>query len=352
MPAPTAMIPYPWLRAALFRLPPERAHRLGIAVLRGLGRRSRWFVGPPPQSPCEVMGLRFRNPVGLAAGWDDNAEAIAGLAGLGFGFLEVGTVTPRAQAGNPQPRLFRLAKHRALINRLGFANQGVSVAVARLGGPDRPAIPIGLNLGKNRSTPLEEALEDYRIGLQIGYPQADYFTVNISSPNTPGLRDLQHPESLHRLLGGLREERDRLAAQHGPTRPLVVKLAPDLEPAELDAIARVMRDVAIDGIITTNTTQVRDPVVGHRHAHETGGLSGAPLRDRATAVLAGLHERLEGEIPLIAAGGVDSAAAAIAKRTAGAQLVQVYTGLIYRGPALIREITRAWGTSPHPAKEA
>ncbi|MBP6999408.1 MAG: quinone-dependent dihydroorotate dehydrogenase [Tepidiphilus sp.] len=333
------MIPYCLARPALFALDPETAHDLTIRAFATLGR-----MLPPPEpprrAPITLMGLEFPNRVGLAAGLDKNGEAIDGLARLGFGFIEVGTVTPRPQPGNPKPRLFRLPQARALINRMGFNNDGVDALVERARARRWRGI-LGINLGKNADTPIERALDDYLLGLRRVWTTADYVTINVSSPNTRALRELQRGDSLAALLAGLREEAERLAASQGKRTPLVLKIAPDLEESELDLIAEKVLAYRIDGVIATNTTVSREGVAQLPHGQETGGLSGEPLRERATAVLAALAQRLQGRVPLIAAGGILSGEDARAKLRAGASLVQLYTGLIYRGPALVEECLKA-----------
>jgi dihydroorotate dehydrogenase len=286
------------------------------------------------------MGLRFPNRVGLAAGLDKNGIAVDGFAHFGFGAIEVGTVTPRPQPGNPKPRLFRLPKAHALINRMGFNNDGVAALVARVKDRRYRGI-LGVNLGKNATTPLEEALNDYRLGMQAVWEVADYITINISSPNTQQLRSLQEGEALTALLGGLREESVRLEAVSGKRTPLVVKIAPDLDDDAIAAIAETLLAFEIDGVIATNTTTSRAGVEHLPHGNESGGLSGAPLFARSTEVVRILARALAGKIPIIAAGGILSGDAARAKLAAGATLVQIYTGLIYRGPKLIPEAIRA-----------
>jgi dihydroorotate dehydrogenase len=331
------------LRAALFRLPPETAHNLSLAGLdrlHELGLLRHLVPAPPPTGPHTCLGLEFPNPIGLAAGLDKNADHVDALGALGFGFIEVGTVTPRPQPGNPRPRLFRIPAHRALINRMGFNNKGVDHAVQRLQ-RRRFAGIVGVNIGKNRDTDLGQAIDDYLFCLHRVHPVADYVTVNISSPNTPGLRDLQSGAALDGLLGPLVDEARRLDANANRRVPLLVKIAPDLDAAALDGLAAAALRHGIDGIIATNTTADHASVAGSRHADETGGLSGAPLATQSTEVLRGLAQRLEGHLPLIGVGGIDTGAAAAAKQAAGACLVQVYTGFIYRGPALIAEAARA-----------
>ncbi len=290
------------------------------------------------------MGLRFPNPVGLAAGLDKNAAHIDGLAALGFGFIEVGTVTPRAQPGNPQPRLFRLPEREALINRFGFNNVGLEAFLANVQRARyvRRGGILGINIGKNADTPAERAIDDYEIGLRAVYAHASYVTVNISSPNTKGLRNLQQADQVAALLARLSASREQLAAQHGRRNPLVLKVAPDLSDAEIDAIADAVRRHGIDGVIATNTSTSREGVEGLRHAGEAGGLSGAPIRARATHVLAEFARRLDRRVTLVGCGGIVSREDAQEKIAAGASLVQLYTGLVYRGPGLVSECVSAF----------
>lgn len=333
---------YSSLRPLLFRLDPERAHGLTLGALDALHRAglSSLAAKPPPPLPTEAFGLRFPNPVGLAAGLDKNGEHIDALFALGFGFVEIGTVTPKPQDGNPKPRMFRLPRHRALINRLGFNNGGVDALIANVARARRAGI-LGINIGKNKDTPNEQAADDYLFCMERVYPLADYITVNISSPNTAGLRELQEEQSLRRLIGTLREAQERLAAQHGRRVPLLVKVAPDLSDDDIEAAARVLSDLHVDGVIATNTTVSRISVQGDRRADEAGGLSGEPLMNKSTTVLRMLRTRLASEIPLIGVGGILSGADAVKKMAAGASLVQVYSGLIYRGPPLIGECVEA-----------
>ena len=290
------------------------------------------------------MGLTFPNPVGLAAGLDKDGAYIDGLAALGFGFIEIGTVTPRAQPGNPKPRMFRLPEAQALINRMGFNNGGVDAFVRNVQASrfyqKRQGI-LGLNIGKNADTPIERATDDYLYCLDKVYPYAAYVTVNISSPNTKNLRQLQQASELDALLSSLKQAQSRLADTHGRYVPLVLKIAPDLDDEQIDTIASALLRHHIDGVIATNTTITRDAVQGLAHANETGGLSGAPVRDLSTRVIRALHQVLQGEIPIIGVGGILSGTDASEKMAAGASLVQLYTGLIYRGPALVRECTSA-----------
>jgi len=335
---------YRLLRPLLFALDPERSHELTLDLLRGLRSipgavalvRAMWGRRVP-SLPVEAMGMRFSNPVGLAAGLDKDAACIEALAAFGFGWLELGTVTPRAQPGNLRPRLFRLRRAHALINRMGFNNAGVEAFGANLRASRAPC-PLGINLGKNRDTPIERALDDYVSGLRALYPLADYVAVNVSSPNTPGLRGLQEGGHLEQLLGGLTRERSALADRHGRRVPLALKIAPDLDDPQIDEIARLLLAYRFDAVIATNTTVSREGVAGEPLSREAGGLSGRPLRDRSTAVIRSLYRQLQGRIPIIGVGGIESADDAWDKLVAGADLVQVYTALIYRGPALVQEI--------------
>lgn len=286
------------------------------------------------------MGLDFPNPVGLAAGLDKNGDYIDALAALGFGFIEVGTVTPRPQPGNPRPRLFRLPEARAIINRMGFNNNGVDYLLARVRQARYRGV-LGINIGKNADTPVERAADDYLIGLRKVYTAASYVTVNISSPNTANLRSLQEGAALTALLGRLKQEQRALAEQHQKYVPLAVKIAPDLGAEAVAEMAAVIRESGIDAVIATNTTLAREAVAQLPHGGETGGLSGAPLTRRATEVVSELHAVLRDTVPIIAAGGIMDGADAVAKLRAGASLVQVYSGLIYRGPALVREVAAA-----------
>ena len=333
---------YSVVRPLLFALEPETAHRFTLEAFRTLARLG--LIPPARLAPAgcarEVMGISFPNPVGLAAGLDKNGEFIDALARLGFGFIEVGTVTPRPQPGNPRPRVFRLPAARALVNRLGFNNDGVdrlleNVRAARFRGV------LGINIGKNADTPLARAADDYLACLRKVYPVASYVTVNISSPNTPDLRELQQAGELDRLLGALKAEQRRLADTHGRHVPLAVKIAPDLESAQIAAIAGLLQRHAVEAVIATNTTIARDGVAALPHAEEAGGLSGAPLAARSTAVIAELARALKGSVPVIGVGGILSGADAREKIAAGAQLVQFYTGLVYRGPELVRECVSA-----------
>jgi dihydroorotate dehydrogenase len=327
------------LRELLFRLEPETAHHLALEALK-VGQRFKLSGGQQVAAPRTVMGIHFPNPVGLAAGLDKNGDYIDALAALGFGFIEVGTVTPRPQAGNPKPRLFRLPQAQAIINRMGFNNLGVDYLVANVRQARYRGV-LGINIGKNFDTPLDRAADDYVAGFRKVYPNAGYVAVNISSPNTPHLRHLQQHDALIALLRVLKSEQRQLAQQYGKYVPLAVKIAPDLAAEAVADIAAILRDRHIDGVIATNTTLARDGVDRLPHGGEAGGLSGAPLMQRATAVVRQLHEVLRDEVPIIAVGGIMSGADAVAKQQAGASLVQLYGGLIYRGPCLISETARA-----------
>jgi len=339
---------YATLRDTLFLLPPEFSHEAALAGMR-LGQRlgiTERFVHPI-YHPVTVMGVKFRNRVGLAAGLDKDARCIEGLFAMGFGFVEVGTVTPRAQPGNPKPRLFRLKAQEALINRMGFNSRGAVRMAERLaavrGRLALPSAAIGVNIGKNKTTPIEAAADDYRAALEGLYPYADYFTINISSPNTPGLRDLQEARALASLLASIRLRRDELASALGRRVPLAAKLAPDLDPAGIREIARVLIDEGLDGVVATNTTVSRPIPVDTPHGSESGGLSGRPLAPLALRCVSTLAETLGGALPIIGVGGIQDVAGARAMIAAGASVVQIYTGFIYRGPGLIRDIARALG---------
>jgi len=333
---------YRLLRTLLFQLDPELAHDWTLLLLRSLSIRplSGILAAWTPSAPCRVMGLEFPNPVGLAAGLDKNGECINAWPALGFGFVEIGTVTPRPQPGNAKPRLFRLPPAQALINRMGFNNKGVDHLVEQVRRSGFKGV-LGINIGKNADTPVEHASDDYLIGLRKVYPWASYVTVNISSPNTPGLRDLQYGAALDRLLEALKTEQQRLSSEHGRYVPLALKIAPDIADADLPTVGQALIRHELDAVIATNTTFSRVGVEHLPHADETGGLSGAPLLARSTAVVRQLRDILEGRLPIIAAGGILSGDDAVAKIAAGASLVQIYTGLIYRGPALVHEVVAA-----------
>ncbi|MDS4025897.1 MAG: quinone-dependent dihydroorotate dehydrogenase [Candidatus Contendobacter sp.] len=333
---------YPLLRALLFQLDPETAHDWTRMMLHlpGVGPLARITALGIPNAPRRVMGIDFPNPVGLAAGLDKDGECIPIWRALGFGFVEIGTVTPRPQPGNPKPRLFRLPRAQALINRMGFNNQGVDRLVERLRRVNGSGV-LGINIGKNADTPVERAADDYLLGLRKVYPWASYVAVNISSPNTPGLRDLQYGAALDRLLEALKTEQARLAVEHGRYVPLAIKIAPDIADADLPTVGQALMRHELDAVIATNTTFSRVGVEKLPHAQETGGLSGAPLMTRSTTVVERLREIFAGKLPIIAVGGILSGADAAAKIAAGASLVQLYTGFIYRGPELIREAVKA-----------
>jgi dihydroorotate dehydrogenase len=333
---------YALARALLFALDAEAAHRLTLAGLRGAHRLGLLghLAAAPPAQPLELMGLSFANRIGLAAGFDKNAACVDAMGALGFGFIEVGTLTPQGQPGNPKPRVFRLPKVRAVINRMGFPNEGVAAAIGHLRTRRYTGV-CGVNIGKNAATPLEAATSDYVTALQAVYEHADYVTINISSPNTPGLRQLQEGEQLRPLLQALLATRAELAERIGWRVPLVVKLSPDLSTDELAGTAQVIRELGLDGVIATNTTLDRAAVAGLPHAQRPGGLSGEPLRERSLAVIGQLRRLLGPDMPLIGVGGISSAADATAMFAAGADLIQVYTGLIYRGPGLVRELVAA-----------
>ncbi|HHB92142.1 MAG TPA: quinone-dependent dihydroorotate dehydrogenase [Thioploca sp.] len=329
---------YSLLRPILFTLPPELAHKITLQNLNILYqlRLSKLFFRNIPYAPCTIMGLNFPNPVGLAAGMDKDGEYIECLSTLGFGFIEVGTVTPRPQVGNPYPRLFRLPKNQAIINRMGFNNKGIDNLVTNIQKVNFEGI-LGVNIGKNSDTPLENAVDDYLVCLHKVYPYADYVAINLSSPNTPELRKLQHGDELEKLLSALKQSQQQLTDQHGKYVPIVVKIAPDMTMSELDKIADILLSYGIDGVVGTNTTISRQGLKNVDYADETGGLSGAPLSNSATDIIKHLYIKLQDKIPIIAVGGVMSALDAQEKRLAGASLIQIYTGLIYRGPSLVKE---------------
>ncbi|SDH34458.1 quinone-dependent dihydroorotate dehydrogenase [Variovorax sp. OV700] len=344
---------YGLARPFLFGFDPEHAHEL---TLDGLARTQNTplacaYAAPRVDDPVTLAGLEFPNRVGLAAGLDKNARCIDAFAAMGFGFVEVGTVTPKAQPGNPKPRMFRLPQRDALINRLGFNNEGLDAFLANVqkarfrknggGNVGKKPMLLGLNIGKNAATPIERAVDDYLACLDGVYAHADYVTINISSPNTANLRTLQSDEALDALLGAIAERRHALAERSGRRVPLFVKIAPDLDQAQVDVIAATLQRHGMDGVIATNTTLARDAVAGLPHAGEAGGLSGAPVREASNRVIAQLRAALGPDFPIIGVGGILSAADAKAKIAAGADVVQIYTGLIYRGPALVREAAQA-----------
>ena len=338
---------YDLVREALFRLDPEQSHDLTLGLLsRFPAMAVPPLSAPVPHAPVELMGLTFRNRVGLAAGLDKNGDCIAAFDRIGFGFIEIGTVTPRPQPGNLKPRLFRLPRHQALINRLGFNNKGVDHLVERARCA-RPKAVLGINIGKNATTPVENAADDYETCLRKVYPHAGYVTVNISSPNTQNLRDLQEHGRLTALLGRLNTVRKELAQTHGRGVPMLVKIAPDLDAAALMDIARAVRESGANGLIATNTTIERPGLEGEAHAKEAGGLSGAPLKPLALAALRQLRRELGADFPLVGVGGILSGADAAERRAAGADLIQIYTGFIYKGPPLVRECARSLLNSTH-----
>lgn len=330
---------YPLLRPLLFALDAETAHHFMLASLTALDRVGLAQLAGTRTASCPrtVMGISFPNPVGLAAGLDKDGEHIDALARLGFGFIEIGTVTPRPQPGNPKPRLFRLPRAQAIINRMGFNNRGVDRLVERVRRARYRGV-LGINIGKNFDTPLARATDDYLACLRKVYAHASYVTVNISSPNTANLRDLQRDDALAPLLATLKDEQRRLADQHGKYVPIAVKIAPDLDEPAINAIARLLVEHQIDGVIATNTTLARNGIAGLAHAAERGGLSGAPLTAQSLRVVSALKHALDGALPIIGVGGIMNAVAARDMTDAGASLVQLYSGLVYRGPALIGEV--------------
>jgi len=359
-----SLLPYALARPFLFGLDPEVAHEItlhGLAAVQGTPLE--WaYCNARVNDPVPLAGLTFPNRVGLAAGLDKNARCIDGLGAMGFGFIEVGTVTPLAQGGNPKPRMFRLPAAQALINRLGFNNDGLDAFIANvqrssLRKQKKPALLLGLNIGKNAATPIERATDDYLIGLEGVYPHADYVTVNISSPNTKNLRALQSDDALDALLGAIATRREVLAQRHGKRVPIFVKIAPDLEAAQVEVIAATLKRYGIDskgqpnnafGVVATNTTLSRDAVKGMPHAEETGGLSGAPVLAMSNRVITQLRASLGTGFPIIGVGGIMSAADAVSKIEAGADVVQIYTGLIYKGPDLVKSAATAIKNSHRP----
>ncbi|MDJ0776740.1 MAG: quinone-dependent dihydroorotate dehydrogenase [Gammaproteobacteria bacterium] len=329
---------YSLIKPMLFSLDPELAHDLSLGMLQRFHRLlpRRRFA-----DPVRVMGLEFPNRVGLAAGLDKNGDYLDGLARLGFGFIEIGSITPRAQPGNPKPRVFRLARHQSLINRMGFNNAGVDHLLQQVAARRDRDYLLGINIGKNLATPVADALDDYRAVLQRVYTAADYVTINISSPNTPGLRDLQNEDALDALLAGIGETRRALEDEHQLARPLAVKLSPDLDTRALPALAELLQRHTVDGLILTNTTLSRAGVEDEHHAVEAGGLSGAALREQACALLAEFRQALDADFPIVSVGGIDSAQEARRRLDLGASLVQLYTGLIYHGPGLVGRIAAA-----------
>jgi dihydroorotate dehydrogenase len=331
---------YPLLRPLLFSLDPETAHHATLDALKTAHSIGLLCAKHPAANPRAVMGLTFPNPVGLAAGLDKNGEYIDALAALGFGFIEVGTVTPRPQPGNPKPRMFRLPEAQGIINRMGFNNLGVDALVENVRRAKYKGI-LGINIGKNFDTPIEKAACDYLIGLRKVYTHASYVAINISSPNTKNLRQLQGGDELDSLLEQLKAEQENLANLHGKYVPLAVKIAPDLDPEQIQQIAALLIRHRIDGVIATNTTLSREGVENLTHGDEAGGLSGAPVREKSTAIIRELAAALNGTLPIIGVGGILSGADAVEKIQAGAALVQIYSGMIYRGPDLVGETIKA-----------
>jgi dihydroorotate dehydrogenase len=329
---------YNLARKLLFNLAPETSHELSLDLIGAAGRLglNALLNKAPVSLPVRVMGLEFANPVGLAAGLDKNGDAIDGFAQLGFGFVEIGTVTPRPQPGNPKPRLFRLPEAEAIINRMGFNNHGVDHLLARVQAAKFKGV-LGINIGKNFDTPVERAVDDYLLCLDKVYAHASYVTVNVSSPNTPGLRSLQFGDSLKRLLEALRQRQEDLAAKHAKRVPLAIKIAPDMTDEETVEVANALIETGMDAVIATNTTLSRRGVEGLAFADQAGGLSGAPVREQSTHIVKVLAAELAGRLPIIAVGGITEGQHAAEKIAAGASLVQIYSGFIYKGPALIRE---------------
>lgn len=356
-----SLVPYALARRFLFSLDPETAHELTLHTLAGTQATPLQLAYGAKRidDPIELAGLTFPNRVGLAAGLDKNARCIDALGAIGFGFVEVGTVTPLAQSGNPKPRLFRLPQAQALINRFGFNNEGLDAFIAnikrsafyrqrqntaalKLGEAGKAApMLLGLNIGKNAATPIERATDDYLTGLDGVYPYADYVSINISSPNTQNLRSLQSDAALDGLLGALAQRREALALQHGKRTPLFVKIAPDLNQAQVGAIASALLRHGMDGVIATNTTLSRDRVQGLAHANESGGLSGAPILEMSNRIITQLRSALGPGFPIMGVGGIMSAEDAVSKIRAGADVVQIYTGLIYKGPQLVKDAALA-----------
>lgn len=330
---------YPLFKKIAFRMDPEWVHEKTVRNLAKMSKpgKPHWMVGDVPDRPVECMGLTFRNPIGLAAGMDKNGACVDGFASLGFGFVEVGTVTPRPQPGNPKPRLFRLPEHEAIINRMGFNNHGVEALLKNVAQVQFQG-PLGINIGKNFDTPLENAASDYRACLEAVYARADYIAVNISSPNTKNLRELQKGDAFGTLLQEISTTRSRLSEEQGVRKPIAVKIAPDMDSDQIHFMADALVDAGMDAVIATNTTLDRAAVSGHPLAEEAGGLSGAPVRERSTEVIHALSSHLGDQMPIIGVGGIFTASDAREKLDAGATLLQIYTGLIYQGPRVVAEI--------------
>ncbi|MBV1915533.1 MAG: quinone-dependent dihydroorotate dehydrogenase [Pseudomonadales bacterium] len=329
---------YSLLQKALFQLPAETSHQVALKSLdiaNSLGL-SGLLTEKIPSVPVELLGMKFANPVGLAAGLDKNGDHIESLAALGFGSIEIGTITPRAQPGNPKPRLFRIPEKQVIVNRMGFNNKGVDYLVERVKGSRYRGV-LGINIGKNVDTPVEKATDDYLICMRKVYRYASYITVNLSSPNTPGLRSLQHGETLRLLLEALKIEQSKLAIEHGKVVPVMIKIAPDLDSDEVESITKTLVEYEVEAVIATNTTLSRDAVQGYKYADEAGGLSGAPLLEASTEVVRTIRKTAGDNIKIIGVGGICDAQGAAEKRHAGADLLQIYSGFIYRGPQLIRE---------------
>jgi dihydroorotate dehydrogenase len=333
---------YSHIRDLLFKLDAETSHEFSLDLIGAAERLQLINLCLPTiaANPVEVMGITFPNPVGLAAGLDKNGDYFNALGAMGFGFVEIGTITPRPQAGNPKPRLFRIPEAQAIINRMGFNNKGVDHLVAQVKRRRFKGV-LGINIGKNATTPVENAADDYVICMQKTYAHADYITVNVSSPNTQGLRDLQFGDSLNRLLETIKKEQGKLQAEHGRYVPVAVKIAPDMDSDAVAQVAQSLLAQGIDGVIATNTTIGREGVEDYKTSVETGGLSGLPVRDKSTRVIRALYAELGEKLPIIGVGGITDGASAAEKIKAGAKLVQVYSGFIYRGPALIRESAEA-----------
>lgn len=333
---------YSLLRSILFQLDAERSHHLSLNSLKLAKKLSLTglLAKPLVDDPVEVMGIKFPNRVGLAAGLDKNGEYVDALGSLGFGFVEVGTVTPRSQPGNPKPRLFRIKEAEAIVNRMGFNNDGVEQLLENVNSASYDGV-LGINIGKNFDTPVEKAVDDYLIGMEKIYTKADYMVVNISSPNTPGLRDLQFGETLKALLSALKEKQQQLEKEYGTYKPLAIKIAPDLSSDNIQELAETFLQFEMDGVIATNTTFDRSQVEGMEHADEQGGLSGKPLATQSTKVIKSLVEAMNHKIPVIGVGGIHDGETAVEKIEAGASLVQVYSGFIYEGPQLIHDSAKA-----------
>ena len=335
---------YPIIKPLLFSIDAEKAHDLTLSTLKITEKSGllNLYSKAPVCQPRQVMGLTFPNAVGLAAGLDKNGAVIDGMAAMGFGFVEVGTVTPRPQPGNPKPRLFRVVEAEGIINRFGFNNLGVDNLIENVKSANYRGI-LGINIGKNFDTPIENATDDYLICLRKVYAHASYITVNISSPNTKNLRALQEKEALSQLLASLKFEQEKLSQQHGRYVPLALKIAPDLDAQQISEIADLLLIQKIDAVIATNTTLSREQVQGLKNAEEAGGLSGAPVKEQSTKVIQLLSQRLQGALPIIGVGGILSGSDAVEKIAAGADLVQIYSGLIYKGPKLVHDVCKSLG---------